>query len=237
MPCREARCAVRTHRQNYLRPNYCLLSCMHLKFKGCFLAWLVLWLTCDVGQSTNWTLWTSSVWRRTSPAFLFSDPRGSHHTGVQKQLPSAVAQECVRWQSLFCILLDTASPSSFFMLHLYCSWPQLPESASSCCFVLKQIGNKPGNVFVYWNNKWILLRNITGFAFFRDWWKGDWQWDLHFVCSMYFDCYLKLLWERVTKMKLDPALAQSWDSCKVFKAIWDVQLSVHRSILNIKSLK
>lgn len=183
-----------SNRQNYLRLSYRLLSCMRLRCKACFLAWLV-W---DVGQSTNWTLWNSSVWRRASPAFLFSDFHAEVNTQVSReQFPSSVAQECVRWESLFCILLDTASPSPFFILHLCCFWPQLPESASSCYFVLKQIGNKPGSVFVYWNNKWILLRNITSFAFFRDGWKGDWQWDLHCIRSVYFDCYLKLLWDRV----------------------------------------
>lgn len=38
-------------------------------------------------------------------------------------------------------------------------------------------------------------------------------------------------------MKSDPALAQSWDSCKMFKAIWNVLLPLHRLILSIKSLK
>lgn len=36
----------------------------------------------------------------------------------QTQLPFADAEECVRWKSLFGIVFDTASRSSFFILHI-----------------------------------------------------------------------------------------------------------------------
>lgn len=176
---------------------------MRLRFKACFLAWLVFWLTCDVGQSTNWTLWNSSVWRRTSPACLFTDFHAEVTTQVSRwaQLPSAVAQECVRWKSLFCILLDTASPISFFLLHIVLfltSAASQPLQVHATLFWNKLETNQEMflctgiiNEF-YWKISLVLL-------FFRDRWKGeDWQWDLHCIRSVYFDCYLKLLWDRVT---------------------------------------